>query len=98
MLDTGDGGDATDIVYLAFGGDEEDIGEGETERLGVVLITYQDGRVDVCLDVEKVEARWETKTVCSERCPPSLLYQVLKSSVTRRILVRIYPCSQCTRQ
>jgi nucleoporin NUP82 len=31
-----------------------------------VLIAYQDGRVDVCLDVEKVEARWETKAVCDE--------------------------------
>lgn len=58
-------GDATDLVYLAFGGDEEDgEGEGETERLGVVMVVYQDGKVDVCLDVEKVEARWETKAVC----------------------------------
>lgn len=70
MLDEGDGGDATDIVYLAFGGDEDDVGEGETERLGVVLVAYQDGRVDVCLDVEKVEARWETKGVCNERYLP----------------------------
>lgn len=63
-LEGGEGGDATDIVYLAFGADEDDEGEGETERLGVVLVVYQDGKVDVCLDVEKVEARWDSKSVC----------------------------------
>ncbi|CAL1701451.1 unnamed protein product [Somion occarium] len=60
LLDGSEGGDATDLVYLTFGtpsADEED--EGKTERLGVVLITYRDGKVDVCLDVEKVEAKWE---------------------------------------
>lgn len=62
-LEGGEGGDATDIVYLAFGTDEDDEGEGETERLGVVLVVFQDGKVDVCLDVEKVEARWESKMV-----------------------------------
>ncbi|KAI0321851.1 hypothetical protein OF83DRAFT_162519 [Amylostereum chailletii] len=58
-----EGGDATDIVYLAFGNDvdRDEDGDGETERLGIVLIATQDGRVDVCLDVEKVEARWETR-------------------------------------
>jgi nucleoporin NUP82 len=98
MLDAGDGGDATDIVYLAFGGDEDEVGEGETERLGVVLIAYQDGRVDVCLDVEKVEARWETKAVCDERY---LLYPLSifeNFSTTLRILIRIYPCSRYTRR
>ncbi|RDB22839.1 Nucleoporin nup82 [Hypsizygus marmoreus] len=65
-LEGSEGGDATDIVYLAFGvDDEEGEGEGdggETEHLGVVMIAFQDGKVDVCLDVEKVEARWESKT------------------------------------
>ena len=42
--------------------DEED-DEGETERLGVVLVTYRDGKVDICLDVEKVEAKWEHRHV-----------------------------------
>ncbi|KAJ6599216.1 hypothetical protein DFH09DRAFT_1356311 [Mycena vulgaris] len=57
-----DGGDATDIMYLAFGADDdgEDDGEGgETEHLGVVVVAFQDGKIDVCLDVEKVEARWD---------------------------------------
>lgn len=63
VLDGSDGGDATDIIQMAFGAAEDDDGDAETERLGVVLIAYQDGRVDVCLDVEKVEARWDIKQV-----------------------------------
>ena len=66
-LDGSDGGDATDIIYLAFGGDflaDDDDDDGSaTERLGAILVAYQDGRIDTCLDVEKVEARWETKPV-----------------------------------
>ncbi|KAJ7283796.1 hypothetical protein C8J57DRAFT_1171692 [Mycena rebaudengoi] len=62
-LDGSEGGDATDIMYLAFGTDdivEDEDGEGgETEHLGVVVVAFQDGKVDVCLDVEKVEARWD---------------------------------------
>jgi nucleoporin NUP82 len=60
-LEGSDGGNATDIVYLAFGTDGDEDDEGETERLGVVLVASQDGKVDVFLDVEKVEARWERK-------------------------------------
>jgi nucleoporin NUP82 len=64
-LEGSEGGDATDITYLAFGTDEEEgDGEGgETEHLGVVMIAFQDGKVDVCLDVEKVEAKWESRQV-----------------------------------
>lgn len=75
-LDGSEGGDATDIVYLTFGtSSDEDDDEGETERLGVVLVAYRDGKVDVCLDVEKVEAKWEHRYV-SGHCatmpiPPS---------------------------
>jgi nucleoporin NUP82 len=54
------------MMYLAFGSGSED-GEGETERLGVILLAFQDGKVDVCLDVEKVEARWESKRVGTSR-------------------------------
>lgn len=65
ILEGSEGGDATDIAYLTFSTDEDDgDGEGgETEHLGVVIIAYQDGKVDVCLDVEKVEARWDNKQV-----------------------------------
>ena len=41
----------------------EDDEDDETEKLGIVMIAYRDGKVDVCLDVDKVEARWEKKTV-----------------------------------
>ncbi|KAI0693564.1 hypothetical protein BC835DRAFT_1415823 [Cytidiella melzeri] len=62
-LEGSEGGDATDITYLSFGADGDDRreAEGETERLGVVLVAFQDGKVDLFLDVEKVEARWERK-------------------------------------
>jgi nucleoporin NUP82 len=62
-LDGSEDGDATDILYLSFDHDDETDDDGETERLGVVLMVTQDGRVDVCLDVDKVEARWEIRQV-----------------------------------
>ncbi|KAJ4473481.1 hypothetical protein C8R41DRAFT_888262 [Lentinula lateritia] len=64
MLDESEGGDATDIVYLSYSQTEETVSDAEdgvAENLDVVLITYQDGKIDVCLDVEKVEARWKSK-------------------------------------
>lgn len=61
-LEGSEGGDATDIFYLTFASDDEGT-EGETERLGIVLITHQDGRVDVCMNVENVDPRWEKKHV-----------------------------------
>ena len=79
-LEGSEGGDATDIIYLSFGADGEDKGEsdGETERLGVVLVAFQDGKVDLFLDVEKVEARWERKVrllcVCSKSQATTLTF------------------------
>lgn len=88
-LEGSEGGDATDIIYLSFGvdGDEGGESEGETERLGVVLVTFQDGRVDLFLDVEKVEARWERKVNYS----PVHFFPVLTihSTVVR---TASYPC------
>lgn len=64
-LESSEGGDATDLTYLTFGApDDAEEDEGETERLGVMLVVFQDGKVDVCLDVEKVEAKWEHRGVC----------------------------------
>jgi len=71
MLDGSEGGEATDILYLAFDKDDEAEDDGETERLGVVLVVAQDGKVDVCLDVDKVEARWENRQV-------SMKYSLIK--------------------
>ena len=70
-LDGSEDGDATDILYLSFDHDDETEGDGETERLGVVLMVTQDGKVDVCLDVDKVEARWETRQVSVSRPSPT---------------------------
>jgi nucleoporin NUP82 len=58
-LDGSEGGLATDIAYLGFTSGQ-DADEGETERLAIVLIAFSDGKVDVCFDVERVEARWDT--------------------------------------
>lgn len=63
-LEGSEGGDATDIAYVAFADDGEEDYEGGTERLGIIVMTHQDGKADICLDVEKVEARWESKQVC----------------------------------
>lgn len=54
--------EATDIVYMEVGahGDAKD---EDSERLGVVVIVYQDGKVDLCLDTEKVEGRWDVGLV-----------------------------------
>ena len=65
MIEGSLGGDATDITYLAFGTDDDDLEDDgkDTERLGIVLVAYQDGKVDLFLDVEKVEASWNIKQV-----------------------------------
>lgn len=68
-LQSSPGGDATDIAYLTLGSAFTDSDEREdtevsllsSERLGVLLVAFQDGRVDVYLDLEKVEAKWDTK-------------------------------------
>jgi nucleoporin NUP82 len=71
-LDGSEGGDATDITYLSFGPDSDGTEDDavDIEHLGVILVSYQDGKVDLFLDVEKVEARWETAQVSP--CPSSL--------------------------
>ncbi|KAM5534279.1 hypothetical protein V8D89_012007 [Ganoderma adspersum] len=74
-LEGSEGGDATDIVYMSFGDDAAEESEGETERLGLVLVAFQDGKVDVYLDVEKVEARWENKQHPSNDLPMLAVYE-----------------------
>ncbi|PFH52525.1 hypothetical protein AMATHDRAFT_139457 [Amanita thiersii Skay4041] len=77
ILEGSDGGDATDIVYLTFGldHDDPDYEGGETAHLGAVVIAFQDGRIDVCLDVEKVEARWDGKQLASQGLPMLAVYE-----------------------
>nr|GAT54001.1 predicted protein [Mycena chlorophos] len=74
-----EGGDATDLMYISFGSEEDrDAGDGgETGHLGVVLVAYQDGKVDVCLDVEKVEARWDVSTKREMELPMLAVYETI---------------------
>lgn len=66
-LEGGEEFEATDIAYLSFGDDEDGMEpESESERLGVVAVVYQNGKVDLCLDVEKIEARWDLKVYIFE--------------------------------
>ncbi|KAN0132495.1 hypothetical protein V8E53_009511 [Lactarius tabidus] len=92
ILDGGEGGDATDILYLAFDKDEETDDDGETERLGVVLVVAQDGKVDVCLDVDKVEARWENRQSTSAELPMLAVYETIDLGLIK-VLSTIQPPS-----
>ena len=62
-LEGSEGGDATDIACMSCADDTAEESEIETEQLDLVLIAYQDGKVDVFCDVEKVEARWEVTSI-----------------------------------
>lgn len=99
ILEGSEGGHATDIVYLTFGADAEEGSEGETERLGVVLAVFQDGKVDVYLDVEKLEARWEIKQVRTH-FPESDSADLFLSSfpLCRSRKMTSCPCSRSTRR
>lgn len=94
ILADSEGGDATDIAYLAFGTEsyDRDNEVSDPEHLGVILVSYQDGRVDLFLDVEKVEARWETKQVCKHHASG-----VSWSDYFIRLRVTNCQCSQCTK-
>lgn len=93
-LEGSEGGDATDIAYMAFSDDGEEDYEGETERLGIIVVTYQDGKADVYLDVEKVEARWESKQVSFR-----LLVILWRMLIFRfRKGATNYPCLLCMRR
>jgi len=94
-IEGSEGGDATDITYVVLGGEEDEGYDGETEKLGIVMIAYQDGKVDVCLDVDKVEARWEKKTVNFLR---NIDRSILVLSLRYRILRMISQCLPYTRR
>ncbi|KAF8450379.1 hypothetical protein L210DRAFT_956699 [Boletus edulis BED1] len=80
-LEDSEGGDATDIAYMALADDGDEYHEGETERLGIIVVTYQDGKVDVYLDVEKVEARWENKQERGNELPMFAVYETIDLGV-----------------
>lgn len=87
-----DAGNATDITYLNFGNaDGSDPNEG-VHHLGIVLVAYQDGRIDVCLDVEKVEARWEHKSNSLKDLPMLAVYETVDLGlVTSLITLTVTP-------
>ncbi|KAF8317032.1 uncharacterized protein EI90DRAFT_3134078 [Cantharellus anzutake] len=73
--------EATDIAYIGPGqssvdgltadlSPEEKEDTESSEPLGVIAITWRDGRVDLCLDAEKVEAKWEFVSASSKRQSP----------------------------
>jgi nucleoporin NUP82 len=53
--------DTTDILYVLAGGLPDATIKGWKRPIGMLLIANQDGRIDVCLDLDKVEAQWDTK-------------------------------------
>ncbi|KAF8504220.1 hypothetical protein JB92DRAFT_780955 [Gautieria morchelliformis] len=77
-LDQGQGGSATDMVYITVEGTsllhpDED---GSGERLGIFAVAFSDGKIDICLDVEKIEAMWETSRFSSADTPTNELPMV----------------------
>lgn len=69
--------DACDILYVSYGFDAPAPEQGESEAesavttsrpeyLGVILVSHVDGRVDVLLDLVKMEAMWDGETVSLE--------------------------------
>ncbi|KAF8318139.1 hypothetical protein DL93DRAFT_2054844 [Clavulina sp. PMI_390] len=74
--------EACDIVYLEIGdaqGEErapqnEEV-VNEKEKLGVVVVVYQDGRVDLCLDIEKIEAQWDVNVMPPSDLPSFTVYE-----------------------
>jgi nucleoporin NUP82 len=95
ILEGSEGGDATDITYLSFGTEDDDPEDNarDTEHLGVVLVAFKDGKVDLFLDVEKVEARWDTKQVnlLPLRSVDDFLTKI------NRLHIANSQCLQCTR-
>jgi len=54
-LDDSEGGDATDILYTTSTTVE---GSNNGVTIGIIFIVFQDGKLDVCLDFQKLEGKW----------------------------------------
>ncbi|KZT43023.1 hypothetical protein SISSUDRAFT_1105020 [Sistotremastrum suecicum HHB10207 ss-3] len=83
-LPDSDGGDATDIVYMAVGDGDAN---SEQEQLGIILLAFEDGKIDVCLDVQKIEAKWDMhkQEVLASESPLLLVYESLDLKISERI-------------
>ncbi|KZW04291.1 hypothetical protein EXIGLDRAFT_758582 [Exidia glandulosa HHB12029] len=84
-LDGSPGGDAVDIVYLGLGARPGATMEGQTEGLGAVLISFQDGKVDVCVDLDKVEARWEHGQFPDDELPLLTVFETVDLGVLKSL-------------
>ncbi|GAA5826203.1 hypothetical protein JCM11251_007206 [Rhodosporidiobolus azoricus] len=75
-LDNGADSRACDIAYLSYSPSPSPSSfssEDTAPGVGVIAIAYADGKVDLCLEVEKVEARWaaeEDKLVLASSARP----------------------------
>ena len=81
-LEDSDYSDAVDFYYTCIG--QSDPNLAESGGLCVMVIIYQDGKLDICLDIQKVTAKWSgsnssSRLVPSE--PPALfVYETVKIS------------------
>ncbi|CAG7848803.1 SubName: Full=Uncharacterized protein {ECO:0000313/EMBL:CCA68144.1} [Serendipita indica DSM 11827] len=67
---------ATDILYTHLFTDQPRRASTKSADAGVILITYSDGRVDVCLDLVKVEAVWSRPGVTANS-PVTLVLETI---------------------
>ncbi|KIJ37458.1 hypothetical protein M422DRAFT_60999 [Sphaerobolus stellatus SS14] len=89
-LDGEEESEATDLVYIDVTGSSSLFldDNGSEERLGALALAYSDGKVDVCLDVEKIEAIWEPakhsgeKLSSSDDLPSLLVYETIDLGLT----------------
>lgn len=50
---------ACDLHYiLVHLDDDDDSDEGHSSPLGIIMMAYNNGKIDICVDVAKVEATW----------------------------------------
>lgn len=60
-LDNGAESSACDIAYINYIGSRTESEDDQSlPGIGVLAVAFSDGKVDLCLEVEKVEARWES--------------------------------------
>lgn len=85
---TAEGGEeprACDIAYVGYGGAASTRGgEGEGESLGVIVTAWNDGKVELMVEVEKVEARWGHKA--TDEAPSLVVYETLDLGLAAELL------------
>ena len=66
---------ANDIAYIHYSPTSPGVAtKGDGATLGVFVVSYNDGKIDICVEVEKVEARWtEGKSAQIEESLPTLV-------------------------